>query len=188
MSPSDHTIADLPAFHAAIEAGRAAAEAGASSPSESSPTIRDGFATSPPAGNAVRRVEHFIEKPDLDHAKALLASGGHYGTRAFPCPRGRPGLARSSAMSRPIAHAAQAATTPRRSPMARFARGTRKSRASPAQSIDYAVMKGIRGSVVPVSMGWSDIGIWQALLDAAVRDAAGTACRRPRRARQRRHS
>ena len=45
---------------------------------------------------------------------------------------------------------------------------------SPSQSIDYAVMEKERAiSVVPVSMGWSDIGSWQALLDAADRDDQG---------------
>ncbi len=42
---------------------------------------------------------------------------------------------------------------------------------SPAQSIDYAVMeKESAISVVPVAMGWSDIGSWQSLFDAAERD------------------
>ena len=30
-------------------------------------------------------------------------------------------------------------------------------------------------SVVPVSMGWSDIGSWQSLFDAAERDEGGNA-------------
>ena len=48
--------------------------------------------------------------------------------------------------------------------------------ASPAKSIDYAVMEhSDRVSVVPVSMGWSDIGSWQALLDASDKDGSGNA-------------
>jgi len=47
---------------------------------------------------------------------------------------------------------------------------------APAQSIDYAVMeKSGRVSVVPVSMDWSDIGSWQALVDASDKDEAGNA-------------
>ena len=47
---------------------------------------------------------------------------------------------------------------------------------SPAKSIDYAVMEqSDRVSVVPVSMGWSDIGSWQALVDASDKDEAGNA-------------
>ena len=48
--------------------------------------------------------------------------------------------------------------------------------ASPAKSIDYAVMEhSDRVAVVPVSMGWSDIGSWQALVDASDKDGAGNA-------------
>jgi mannose-1-phosphate guanylyltransferase/mannose-1-phosphate guanylyltransferase/mannose-6-phosphate isomerase len=46
--------------------------------------------------------------------------------------------------------------------------------ASPAESIDYAVMeKAERVAVVPVKMGWSDLGSWDALQDISERDAAG---------------
>ena len=46
--------------------------------------------------------------------------------------------------------------------------------ASPSDSIDYAVMeKADKVAVVPVSMGWSDIGSWDALYDIGTKDAAG---------------
>jgi mannose-1-phosphate guanylyltransferase/mannose-1-phosphate guanylyltransferase/mannose-6-phosphate isomerase len=48
---------------------------------------------------------------------------------------------------------------------------------SPADSIDYAVMeKAGRVAVVPVSMGWSDVGSWDALHALAEVDADGNAC------------
>ena len=47
---------------------------------------------------------------------------------------------------------------------------------SPAMSIDYAVMeKSDCVSVIPVSMGWSDIGSWQSLVEASDKDASGNA-------------
>jgi len=47
--------------------------------------------------------------------------------------------------------------------------------ASPSVSIDYAVMeKSDRVAVVPVTMGWSDVGSWDALF-ALDRDADGDA-------------
>ena len=46
--------------------------------------------------------------------------------------------------------------------------------AIPAESVDYAVMENTsRAAVVPVAMGWSDIGNWQALHAARPHDAAG---------------
>ena len=48
-------------------------------------------------------------------------------------------------------------------------------RRPPAQSIDYAVMeKADRVAVVPVAMGWSDVGSWDALHALAERAEDGT--------------
>ncbi|MBT5572391.1 MAG: cupin domain-containing protein, partial [Alphaproteobacteria bacterium] len=45
---------------------------------------------------------------------------------------------------------------------------------APAVSIDYAVMeKTDKATVVPVSMGWSDVGSWQALWEIGDKDNAG---------------
>src|SRR5262249_17135195 len=50
--------------------------------------------------------------------------------------------------------------------------------ASPADSIDYAVMeKSTRVAVVPVSMGWSDVGSWDALHEISECDHDGNVCR-----------
>ena len=44
-------------------------------------------------------------------------------------------------------------------------------------SIDYAVMeKSSKVQVVPVEMGWSDVGSWSALPEVAPPDASGTVC------------
>ena len=48
--------------------------------------------------------------------------------------------------------------------------------ACPSQSIDYAVMEhAANAAVVPVEMGWNDVGSWQSLWDIAPRDADGNA-------------
>jgi mannose-1-phosphate guanylyltransferase/mannose-6-phosphate isomerase len=48
----------------------------------------------------------------------------------------------------------------------------------PADSIDYAVMEHTtRGAVVPVSMGWSDLGAWNALWEISDKDADGNVIR-----------
>src|SRR5262249_39134909 len=42
----------------------------------------------------------------------------------------------------------------------------------PADSIDYAVMEHTaRAAVVPVTMGWSDLGSWDALWETGAKDA-----------------
>jgi mannose-1-phosphate guanylyltransferase/mannose-1-phosphate guanylyltransferase/mannose-6-phosphate isomerase len=48
--------------------------------------------------------------------------------------------------------------------------------AAPAISIDFAVMeKTARAAVVPASLGWSDLGSWDAMWDASAKDNAGNA-------------
>ncbi len=48
----------------------------------------------------------------------------------------------------------------------------------PADSIDYAVMESTTlASVVPVDMGWSDVGSWTALWDIEQRDSQGNSAR-----------
>ena len=48
--------------------------------------------------------------------------------------------------------------------------------ASPSDSIDYAVMeKADRVAVVPVTMGWSDVGSWDALYAISAHDQDGNA-------------
>jgi mannose-1-phosphate guanylyltransferase len=46
--------------------------------------------------------------------------------------------------------------------------------ACPAQSVDYAIMEHARAvAVVPVDMGWNDVGSWQSLWDIAARCGEG---------------
>ena len=48
--------------------------------------------------------------------------------------------------------------------------------ACPADSIDYAVMEHTaRAAVVPVGMGWNDLGSWDALWEMSDKDTAGNA-------------
>jgi mannose-1-phosphate guanylyltransferase/mannose-1-phosphate guanylyltransferase/mannose-6-phosphate isomerase len=47
---------------------------------------------------------------------------------------------------------------------------------APAQSIDHAVMeKSVRVAVLPVDMGWSDVGSWEALYAVSAKDAQSNA-------------
>jgi mannose-1-phosphate guanylyltransferase/mannose-6-phosphate isomerase len=176
MSPSDHHIADLPAFLAAIAAGRVAAEAGdivTFGIEPDHPATGFGYIAAG-AGAGVRRVEHFIEKPELEHAKALLAEGGHYWNAGIFLARAAIWLGAMERHVPDIAHAARAAIAAARHDGAIIHPGQEEFARSPAQSIDYAVMEKEQAvSVVPVTMGWSDIGSWQALFDAAIRDAGG---------------
>ncbi len=176
MSPSDHHIADLAAFHAAIEAGRAAAEAGdivTFGIEPDHPATGFGYIAGA-AGEGVRRVERFIEKPDADHAQALLNAGGHYWNAGIFLARASTWLGAMERYVPDIVAAARAALDAADRDGGAIRPDNEEFARSPSQSIDYAVMeKESAVSVVPVSMGWSDIGSWQSLLDAADCDDCG---------------
>jgi mannose-1-phosphate guanylyltransferase/mannose-6-phosphate isomerase len=178
VCPSDHHIADVPAFHAAIELARPAAEAGQ--------IVTFGIEPDHPAtgfgyiaareGQGVRPVERFVEKPPLDRAEAMLAEGGHYWNAGIFLASAQTWSEELAAHAPAIERAAREAAD-RAVPDGPVLRIDAEAFGrAPAQSIDYAVMEpSERVSVVPVEMGWSDIGSWQALVDASVGDDDGNA-------------
>ena len=181
VCPSDHHIADTAAFReAACAAARLA---------EQDWLVAFGIApTSPETGYGyIRRgapleegfqVERFVEKPDLATAERFLADGNYswnggifvFRAGAFldELRRHRPTLA--DAVHRSAAHGREQGVEFHPEPAA-FAEVE-------SESVDYAVMENTaRAAVVPVTMGWSDIGSWQALRDVRICDPAGNCTR-----------
>jgi mannose-1-phosphate guanylyltransferase/mannose-6-phosphate isomerase len=176
ISPSDHHISDVAAFHAAIEAGRGAAQAGdivTFGIEPDYPATGFGYIAAA-AGEGARRVERFIEKPDADHARALIDAGGYYWNAGIFLARTSTWLAALERHVPDMLAAARRALQVAEREGAAIRPGSEEFARSPSQSIDYAVMEKEKAiSVVPVSMGWSDIGSWQSLLDAADYDESG---------------
>jgi mannose-1-phosphate guanylyltransferase/mannose-6-phosphate isomerase len=182
LLPSDHMIADAPAFAAAISCAAAAARSGAlvtfgitpERPETGYGYIRRGLPLN--ELEDVFRVAEFVEKPAFDLAQSFVASGEHFwngGIFLFPAAlyldelgRTRPDIV--AACRRALAEASRDAD---------FIRlGTAAFHACPADSIDYALMEHTaRAAVVPVGMGWSDVGSWDALWELSDKDAAGNA-------------
>jgi mannose-1-phosphate guanylyltransferase/mannose-6-phosphate isomerase len=181
VCPSDHHIADVPAF-------RAAAAAAAKLASQDWLVAFGITATAPETGYGyIKRgepldggfkVERFVEKPDRATAQAFLADGGYSwngGIFAFRAghfldelARHRPNLAEAVAasVSRGSGHAA------------RFQPDAAAFAAIEPESVDYAVMEETdRAAMVPASIGWSDIGSWAALREATDRNHDGNSVR-----------
>lgn len=180
VMPSDHVIADVPAFHAAIRAAL--------------PLVADGwlvtFGIAPDApetgygwikvgerlADGVHRVARFVEKPPLDAAEAMLASGDHAWNGGIFLFRADRFLGELGQHAPAILEAAQNAIANGHREGNRFHPDPRAFAASPSESVDYAVMeKADRVAVVPVSMGWSDLGSWDALHAISEQDEAGNA-------------
>tara|TARA_B100000678_G_scaffold250966_1_gene226066 strand:+ start:4098 stop:5114 length:1017 start_codon:yes stop_codon:yes gene_type:complete len=170
VCPSDHHIADEQAFRAAAK--------------EAAKLARDGYlvsfgieAVSPHTGYGYLKrgeqlpggyaLEAFVEKPDLETAQAFLADGRYSwngGIFAFGRERfldelqtHRPEMARLCEAAAREGESDGQIFRPANAPFARI----------DGESIDYAVMENTtRAAMVPVAMGWSDIGNWKALREA----------------------
>ena len=182
LLPSDHMIADEAAFAAATSRAAAAARGGALVTfgiTPERPETGYGYIRRGPALDAVEgvfRVAEFVEKPGLDVAQSFVASGEHFwngGIFLFPAALYLDELARV----RPDIVAACSRALDEASRDADFIRlGKEAFHACPANSIDYALMEHTaRAAVVPVGMGWSDVGSWDALWELSDKDAAGNA-------------
>ncbi len=178
VMPSDHVITDEPAFHAATAALL--------------PKVVDGWLatyginpTGPETGygyiqmgvgitGGVQSVKRFVEKPDTARAAEMIAAGDHVWNGGIFLFRADIYLEKMAKFAPEMAEAAAAA-------MAGAERSANLVRpehdhfaACPSDSIDYAIMeKATQVAVAPVSMGWSDVGSWDALHELGGKDEAG---------------
>ncbi len=180
VMPSDHVIGDLAAFHAAVGRAAVAARAGhlvSLGIRPERPETGYGYiAAGAPLDGApgAFRVSRFVEKPDAETAERYLASGEYFwnsGIFLFPVALY---LAEIGRLRPEMLAACKAALAGAHSD-SDFVRLDKAAFAEcPSDSIDYAVMEHtISAAVVPVSMGWSDLGSWDALWEMAARDDRG---------------
>lgn len=184
VMPSDQVIADITAFHAAIAAGARLAQQGwlvtfgiapdrpetgfgyiAAGKELDGSGSRDGFA-----------VDRFVEKPPLDEAERMLAAGGYSWNAGIFLFRAGRMRASMEAHCPAILDAADRAIAAGSRDGNAFHADAASFAEAPSDSIDYAVMeKDDRVAVVPVDMGWSDLGSWQAVHALAKKDTADNA-------------
>lgn len=178
--PSDHVVADAARFRAAVAHARPLADEGwivtfgmtPDRPETGYGYIRRGAAL----GEGLFRVERFVEKPDRAAAEAMLAAGGHDWNGGIFLMRADTLIAGLATHAPGILAAARRAVAGQAKAGQRIIPDGQAFRASPAQSIDYALMeKAGRIAVAPVAVGWSDVGGWAALHDIAAHDADGNA-------------
>ncbi|HYC13709.1 MAG TPA: mannose-1-phosphate guanylyltransferase/mannose-6-phosphate isomerase, partial [Stellaceae bacterium] len=178
--PSDHAIQHRAAFLAGVDRAAAAARTGAlvtfgvtpDRPETGYGYIRRGKPW--PKIEGCFAVAQFVEKPDRPRAEAMLAAGDHYwnsGMFLFPAKLVLEELQRREPqMVESCKRALAAAATD-----LDFLRLERTAfTAARSVSIDYAVMEHTKSAaVVPVTIGWSDVGTFDALWHAGGKDAAG---------------
>ncbi len=183
-TPADHHVCAPEAFRAAVLRGLPEAEAGAvvtfgivpARPETGYGYIEVGAGDT--ATGAPRAISAFREKPDATTAAAYVAGGRHFWNSGIF-------LLRASTWLKAIGHFSPGMLAACRDAVGHarddgdFVRLDAEAFiAGPADSIDYAVMEklpanpqlGIDAKVVPLDVGWSDVGAWDALWQAIGHD------------------
>jgi mannose-1-phosphate guanylyltransferase / mannose-6-phosphate isomerase len=178
--PADHVIQDVPAFQAAVAKAAQSASDGylatfgivPNKPETGYGYIRQGQPLS--GHDPVRCVASFVEKPDATTAAQYLASGDYLWNSGMFLLRAQTWLDELKRTRPDILQACEAAYRQGRQDGEFYRVNGDAFRASPSDSIDYAVMeKTDRAVVMPLAAGWSDIGAWSAIWETTSRDARG---------------
>lgn len=173
--PADHVIADVAGFVAGARRAVAAAGEGAVVTFGIVPTRPEtGYGYIRPGEERLGgfSVVEFVEKPDPERAARFVDEGMVWNSGMF--------CFRSSVIREEFARHAPAVTE---AVVAGFRSGATDGRAfhpgagfgaSPTISVDHAVMEHTgRAVVVPIDVGWSDIGSWETLHQMGAGDADG---------------
>lgn len=177
VCPSDHHIADVDAFRDAARAAAALARRDymvAFGIAPTHPETGYGYIRRAEALDCGFAVERFVEKPDAARAQAFCADGAYSWNGGIFAFRAGAFLAELEKHRPAIARSVREAVEGGTMNGARFHPAAEPFLAIEGESVDYAVMEETdRAAMVPVSMGWSDIGGWQALRDARAGDEDG---------------
>lgn len=178
ITPADHVVADAAGLQAAIAEARPLAEAGhlvtfgitPNAPETGYGYIQQG---APIGGGRSCAVARFVEKPDLSRAREFIATGQYLwnsGMFLFSAARYLAELERR----RPdMLVACRAALTEAEAEQDFLRLAEAPFAAITGESIDYAVMESCeQAAVMPIDVGWSDVGSWQALWQAGAQDSS----------------
>jgi mannose-1-phosphate guanylyltransferase/mannose-6-phosphate isomerase len=182
--PADHHIGDIEAFHRAVAAGAALARTGKlvafgvvpSAAQTGYGYIKRGAPLSDGSsgGETGFSIARFVEKPDAATAARYLAEGGYDWNAGIFMFRADRILDEMRVHCPEIAARATEAVTKAARDLDFLRLDAQAFAACPSDSIDYAVMEHTsEAAVVPVDMGWSDIGSWSALWEVGTKDEDG---------------
>jgi len=181
--PSDHLIKDTEKFLEAVDAAAKAAAAGrivtfgiqADSPETGYGYIESGAAS--PGLDGVCDIIRFTEKPDIKTATRFIETGRHYWNGGIFAMSAKTALQAFDAACPGMVAIAQRAVTMSKRDLDFIRLDSAAYTEFPIESFDRLVMEAsTQGAVVPVDMGWSDIGSWDAIWRALPQDADGNAC------------
>jgi mannose-1-phosphate guanylyltransferase len=177
--PADHHMDNPQAFLAAISAAEESAAAAALvtfgiKPSYAATGYGYIKSAEPLIGGQPQKIGKFIEKPDLERAEELIASGDYLWNSGIFMFRGDTFLKELETLRPDIYSACQQSWQTNAVDMDFVRPDTNLFSACPAESIDYAVMeKTTNAMVMPMDPQWNDLGSWSSLLDLLPKNRQG---------------
>jgi mannose-1-phosphate guanylyltransferase / mannose-6-phosphate isomerase len=182
--PADHLIREVYRFHESVQQAIRLANAGMlvtfgitpDHPATGFGYIERGEAICDVAG--AYSVARFVEKPEQARAEEFIATG-RYAWNSGMFTFGAARFLEELGKHRPdILAGARAASEQAKRDLDFLRLDGQAFAACPAESIDFAVMeKTDAAAVIPVDIGWSDVGSWSTLWEVGEKDARGNVVR-----------
>jgi mannose-1-phosphate guanylyltransferase / mannose-6-phosphate isomerase len=177
VAPADHVIRDARKFQQAAEVAVALAQHDklitfgivAHAPETGYGYIRRGQGAGP-----AYPVAEFIEKPPLDVAQQYVATGDYYWNSGMFVFKASRYLSELSSLAPDILAACTAAFQAAQTDLDFVRIDKAEFIKCRSESIDYAVMEKTKDALVlPLDVGWSDVGSWSSLFDVLPADEEG---------------
>lgn len=179
---ADAHITEREALHAAVQVAARAAATGRVVTFGMRPTSAEtgfGYVAQGdplPGAEGAFTVAQFVEKPNAETAKRLLEGGQHLWNSGMFVATAATWLAEFARLAPEVLEAAREAVAAAERDLDFVRLGADAFRRSPNVSIDYAIMEKTElAAVVPASLGWSDVGSWDALWAISTQDDRGNA-------------
>jgi mannose-1-phosphate guanylyltransferase/mannose-6-phosphate isomerase len=181
IMPSDHVVKDEMLFAEGVKRAAAVAATGKlvlfgvkpTEPHTGYGYIKQGAALPGFDGTAFA-VESFAEKPDRATAEAYLTTGKYFWNSGIFVLSAKTYLEEIARLEPKILEAARLAFANASEDLGFLRLDKTAFAASPNISIDYAVMERTdTAAMLPLDVGWNDVGSWSSLWDIAPRDEKG---------------
>ncbi|APX64133.1 mannose-1-phosphate guanylyltransferase/mannose-6-phosphate isomerase [Acinetobacter schindleri] len=185
VMPADHLIENTKEFHDAISLGLSQAISGDVICFGIKPTRPDtgyGYIKTDALNvNGVFGLDSFVEKPDFENAKRYLESGDYVWNSGIFMLKASIWIDAITELNFDIYKACKGALEFADEDRDFIWIDSHNFSESPSDSIDYAVMEHIgkdnahqiKSCVIPIQVGWSDVGAWDAVWDASQKDRNG---------------
>ena len=189
--PSDHVVRDIETFQKLVRHGIELAQGNAiitfgilpDSPRTGYGYIRMGNRITSDGGSDFFQVAEFVEKPDRDAAKKMIKSEAYLWNSGMFMMRASVWMGELRRLRPDIVDACSDAHAALRRDGDFYRPGATEFAACPSESIDYAVMEhmsegspqgnGAKCIVLPMEIGWTDLGAWSSLWEEREQDAGG---------------